>query len=248
MKKLLWVGLLSTVLAPIFAKMPYVVYPSTAEAKVASNSWQSYFGIGAGFNHFGFDKALSAQTPLGFRRFADRQTKVSGADFAAFIGITKRWQQFDLAAELSYDHAFGSKTLSVQPAPPTPLYSVKESMSDTVGLSLLPGYYFDNQLHVFTRFGAVLSNFRSKSSVNGGGDIGYTGSLSKWRWGAQVGVGADYPVWMIGSKPLSLRLEYDYTRYPHFNETSNNAFFGDVTVKYHYLHNQSILLSLVYPF
>jgi hypothetical protein len=240
------IGTLAFSSSVVMAAVPYAVYPGHAAtgASVAANSWSYYVGGDAGYSSLGFQKSFSG-TPAVI--VSNKKTRVPGLDLGLFAGIDKRWNHFDLATELSYDHTFGDKTSQGQDNPTTVVMKVRERMNDTFGLSLLPGYYLDNHFHPYLRVGLLASHFRS--SGDQGDEIGYTGELSRWVMGYQLGVGAEYPIAKLGSGSLDLRAEYDYSLYPSFRASAfSRGENSHITVNYRSMHEHKAMLGLVYHF
>ena len=245
MRKLV-IGTLAFSSSVVMAAVPYAVYPGHAATgtSVAANSWSYYLGGDAGYSSLGFHKSFVFSPPPGSPNV---KTRIPSLDLGLFAGIDKRWNHFDLATELSYDHTFAAKTSQRQNDGTAVLMKVRERMNNTFGLSLLPGYYLDNGFHPFLRLGLLASHFRS--SGDQGDEIGYTGELSRWVMGYQLGVGAQYPIAKLGSGSLDLRAEYDYSLYPSFKASafSQNE-LANITVNYRSIHEHKVMLGLAYHF
>lgn len=135
-------------------------------------------------------------------------------------------------ASIKSEHWFSSPTGAGS-------YNGTFTLYQSYGLSVLPGFYVDNNVGLYARLGYSAAELKSSRSYQPGvSGTNYT-EQSKWLNGAVVGLGISAPL----TPALALRLEYDYVNYAHFNYITNATQSSSVKTT----SNQA-QLDLIYKF
>jgi opacity protein-like surface antigen len=140
-----------------------------------------------------------------------------GANLSVFVGVKESYNQFSLAGELSAGINSGdaeAKIYNYAQLPNTAISRIKNKGNFTA--SVLPGYYINNNTEGFLRLGFSRGRFEAKSSAQTGGDLIATGRATRWLSGYVFGAGMETKI----TPCISLRLEYDYSQYQSFSQTS----------------------------
>lgn len=140
-----------------------------------------------------------------------------GANLSAFVGVKEFYNQFAVAGELGVGINSGdaeAKIYNYAQLPNTAISRIKNKGNITI--SVLPGYYINNNTEGFFRIGFSRGRFEAKSSAQTGGDLIATGRSTKWLSGYVVGAGMETAV----TPCINVRFEYDYSQYQSFSQTS----------------------------
>lgn len=155
---------------------------------------------------------------------------LSGWSGGVFTGLNTSLENMYMAGEIfAYNEATHTTSIIIQSNGATvnvkPLYSF--------GVSFIPGYWFvrDNWI-INMRVGLIQTRF--KTSQNPLPNTTYSGTSTNYSVGGQIGFG----VQTFMQDKISLRLEYVYTNYNHFNVFGNRI----------YPQNNQLMVGFIYQF
>ncbi len=151
-----------------------------------------------------------------------------------------------LAGELDLDYDVVVCKKTKKSGDDTNSHVIKQKLGQTVGVSLMPGYQFTQNLMAFLKFGYNINQFKI---INGNaGNFGPSGNHSKWISAISYGAAIEYSL----THHWHLRGEYDFIDYSNSNITgisypinTPGAAAGPVTSKNN-IYSNKILLMLIY--
>ena len=222
-------------------------------------AWDGYVGVkgGASFSKINQHVNLSFSPSSTPALNANQSFLSSGFMGGAYLGLgTMLGQRFYLGAELAGSVLKNKATLTGYESMPLGVpFSVTEKLDKTVSINFRPGFYMTSNNLIFADIGYAFGQFSSSFSADNIGHVindnllGTTNSWKKWDSGLRLGLGLS----SYFTPHVSLRVEYNYTRYKAFSEQSVfdygtdpvNTFTNDVNYK---PSTQSISLGLTYHF
>lgn len=204
-----------------------------------------YLGVNVGVNGYYVNQqsttpnGLFPQTPAGAS--AQSTNNPIGVEGGLLLGYGYRLpHHFYLGSEiygmLSSAHTNTQSNLVVAPTT-----SVKQSMPGSYGLNIDPGIFLSKNTLLYFAVGPVASVFHSSAPTGDAALAGSSATFTKNVIGAKLGLGMETNL----TQRVNLRLEYDHSFYPSFNETSTSPTQGQVNSHYQ-LSNNEMLLSFVF--
>lgn len=150
-----------------------------------------YAGINLGgnfttiHNHLTYPLESSSPTTANFQ---NSYNNFHGQVFAGYNFPLKC--KFSMAIEANGDYNAGSTNYKINNWFLTSNAQIREKLNYGYGIFLLPKYQYANKINFFIGPGFAQEKFQVESGAATGGDIGVTGSYSKWLsgWGLKSGV------------------------------------------------------------
>ena len=174
------------------------------------NSTNFYMGFEGGLDSTSFDVNSTYWASA-------KSSSASGGSYGPYVGalvVPDSWRGFNTALEMFFNWNDTKSTYSST----NNLLSIEKQ--NTVGVSLLPGYFLKNWVNIYGRIGYVISQVETNNTFGAG--YSNRNNLD----GLQLGFGAVFNIW----KNLSLRAELDWTNYGSVNQQQLESPFNTQNV------------------